>query len=370
LKRVLPENLKEGDLLALPVLKGHSDIVLLQKGTVIKKEHIDLLQNMEISAIYIEEPIEVKNGKEESLAEDQDAVRQRIIEEALPQPVKKLYLACEESLNEIFNNVRAGDLSDVPKVKETAKNLAKEISYQPQLWQQIAMLKNKDQYSAVHSINVALFTIFLALRKGYYGQKLEEIATAALLHDIGKLEIPLSILNKKGKLSEKEWKVIKEHPLSGYKKLKEIEGISDLILNTVLSHHERLDRQGYPFGLGQDSIPEAARIAAVADVYDALTTDRAYRARLLPHEALDVLLAEATENKLDPELVELFVRTVAPYPVGTKLLLSDGRKVVVLKIPPRFPFRPEVETLDTKEKIELIKNPSLTIRAVLDYSWG
>lgn len=370
MKRVLAGNLKEGDILALPVLKGHSDIVLLQKGTVIKKEHIDLLQNMEISPIYVEEPVEVKNGKEKFSVEEQDVMRQRIIEEALPQPVKKLYLACEESLNEIFANVRLGDLPDVPKVKETAKNLAKEISYQPQLWQQIAMLKNKDQYSAVHSINVAIFTIFLALRKGYYGQKLEEIAIAALLHDIGKLEVPLSILNKKEKLSEEEWKIIKEHPLSGYKELKEIEGISDLILNTVLSHHEHYDHSGYPFGLRGKNIPEAARIAAVADVYDALTTDRPYRPRLLPHEALEVLLTEATQNKLDPELVELFVRTVAPYPVGTKLLLNDGRKVVVLKMPPRCPFRPEVETLDTKEKIELVKNPSLTISAVLDYFWG
>jgi HD-GYP domain-containing protein (c-di-GMP phosphodiesterase class II) len=277
---------------------------------------------------------------------------------------KALYLECQRSLQEIFGHCRAGNLPDVPVVRKTARKLAQSIGAKPQLWRQLALLKDADPYSAVHSVNVCIFAIFLGLRAGYRGEVLEWLAAGALLHDIGKLEVPLEVLNKPGRLEPEEFSLIKEHPRKGCRRLEGC-GTEQAILLAVLGHHERGDGSGYPLGLRLTAIPEIARIIAVADVYDALTTDRAYRARLLPHDGLETLLAEASKGKLDRRLVRLFASAVAPYPVGTVLRLSGGEVGEVVRVPPELPFRPVLRLLEPPERhgqtVELASSLSLVV---------
>ena len=179
----------------------------------------------------------------------------------------------------------------------------------------------------------------------------------ALIHDFGKMLVPLEVLNKPGKLTDSEFRIMKEHVVRGVDYIKEIPGISPDAIQVAQEHHERYSGKGYPLGLKENSISEFGRIAAVVDVYDAITSDRVYHRGMIPTRALQKIY-EWRYHDFDPVLVDMFIKIVGIYPLGSLVMLSDGRVGMVIEGNIRNSLRPRVLLLFDRRG-ESMKEPEL-----------
>ncbi|HHV98170.1 MAG TPA: HD-GYP domain-containing protein [Clostridiaceae bacterium] len=209
------------------------------------------------------------------------------------------------------------------------------------IFQNLSELKNVDDYTFEHSINVCVLSLVIGICMDYSIDKLEEIGAGAILHDIGKLRISREILKKPSILTDDEFDEIKKHTIYGYQILKDNSNISPVAAYIALSHHERYDGSGYPMGLEGDNINKFARIVAVADVFDALFSDRVYRKKLHPREIIEYF-TKTGSHYFDSEVVDKFVEMVIMYPTGTNVVLSTGERGVVVSNNRGFPLSPVV----------------------------
>lgn len=203
------------------------------------------------------------------------------------------------------------------------------------------LIEQKDEYTLQHSINVSITAMLMGKWLNYSEQDIKTLGTSAILHDIGKLFIPDSILNKSAKLNEAEFKIMKSHSMLGYNLLRDSNVKSDVILNAVLTHHERFNGNGYPFGLKGYKISEFARIIAICDVFDAVTSNRVYKQKENPLEGLRVIFDDSY-NGLDPYLCKVFLNNVIIAYCGSKAVLNDGSVGKIIKIIPEHPTKPWV----------------------------
>jgi len=190
------------------------------------------------------------------------------------------------------------------------------------------------------------------------GDSIRTVIKAGLLHDIGKMKIPVEILNKKAQLSEEEFEEIKKHTLYGYNMAKETKRFSEEVCRAVLSHHERMDKSGYPFGIGCEKIDIFSKILAVADVYDAMTSDRVYKKRDTPFRVFEMFKTEGVKN-FDPKIVNVFLNNVSVYYVGSKVFLNTGETGEIAYIPPQSITEPVIRI--GQEYIDLAQDRSRSI---------
>jgi HD-GYP domain-containing protein (c-di-GMP phosphodiesterase class II) len=191
----------------------------------------------------------------------------------------------------------------------------------------LVALRRATEYTFVHSVNVCVLSLLVGLQFGYDRTALRQLGIGALLHDVGKV-FCTDLAEKPGPLTEEEWVRMKRHPWDGWDMLRRHPEVHLFSAHVALQHHERLDGSGYPRGLTADQILAFARIAAVADVYDAMTADRPYRQAFPPHEAMRALLREAG-SKFDPDAVRHLAARLAVYPNGTIVRLTSGELAVV-----------------------------------------
>lgn len=231
-------------------------------------------------------------------------------------------------------------------------------------------IKTFDNYTYSHCVNVATLATLIGIQLGYSRVSLQELTSAGLMHDLGKLDIPISIINKPGSLSDSEFTLIKNHPTYAVNKLKNSMKISLTVLDGIGSHHEKFDGSGYPEGLAGANIPLCGRILAVADVYDALTTSRSYRPAWSTKDALD-FMASNSETHFDPDILNAFFKTIAVYPVGTMVKLTDNSIALVIKNTPGCMLDPCVRVLSSSTlalgtELDLAKTPGLHIVKSID----
>jgi len=242
----------------------------------------------------------------------------------------------------------------------------------------LADLCAADAYNLQHPIDVTALGLLIGRRliiehgwldyKGErqndrHEERLFRLGMGLLLSDIGKLAIPEAILNKPGKLSEEEWEIVKTHPKAGVKLVRDTGAWCPLVQACVLRHHERWDGSGYPEGKSATEVHEMARIAAVADVYDAITSERAFAAAQPAHVGVQAILAGAG-TQFDPTIVDVFARRVAPFPPGVEVELTDGRRAVVVSVSELALDRPVVRVLSDPAApvdISLTADPSIQI---------
>lgn len=235
------------------------------------------------------------------------------------------------------------------------------MSKYTRLKQDLKMLKAYDEYTLCHSVHVAVLSAITGLKMGYNEYQLAELVTSALLHDIGKIQIPIKVLNKKGILSKEEFEVIKMHPQLGYEYVKRnYLNASDDMLKGIYQHHERVDGSGYPQGLIRTEIAEYSKIIAVCDVYDALTTNRPYHNAYIPSEAIEYLYGC---QDLDEKIIYEFIHSIYAYPKGTCVKLSDGQRGVVIRNHREYPCRP-VLNLQNGAKCNLLEDKYLNVTII------
>lgn len=224
-----------------------------------------------------------------------------------------------------------------------------------------------DEYLYQHSLQVAIYSLTIAKELGYPEEELRVIGIGGLLHDVGKLVIPQEILKKPGKLTTEEFNLVKQHTRYGFDILRNLHSISLLVAHCAFQHHERLDGSGYPRGLKSNEIHPYAKIIAVADVFDAMTSDRVYKEKMLPHQSIDII-CRARGTLFDADVVDAFKRSVVHYPNGSVVLLSDGRRGVVARQNIENSTKPYIRIFEENNQlikptyyINLLEYPNLSI---------
>lgn len=229
------------------------------------------------------------------------------------------------------------------------------------IFDMIHNLRNQDDVTASHSVNVALISNILGKWLGYNEEDLKILTLAGLLHDIGKYTIPANILNKPGRLTDEEFALIKEHPKRGYEILRSFP-IDIRIKEACLLHHERCDGTGYPFKTVSDRIPSVAKIVAIADVYDAMTASRSYRGAICPFEVIRMFDEEGLK-RYDPHYIMTFLNHISETYLHTNVRLSNGSVGEIVMINQLCLYRPVVRV--GTEFIDLMKETQLKIESLV-----
>lgn len=243
--------------------------------------------------------------------------------------------------NKLLDAVKSGLPFDDKIPREFSKNMIESIDRNPDALLCLTKIREKDDYLLEHSLNVAILLANFGRFIGMSEQEIEDLAHAGFLHDIGKIRIPDEILHKPGRLTDMEMNIMRDHVYYGVRVLEEME-IESHLVRTVSEHHERLDGYGYPNGARGEEISKAGRMLAIADVYDALTADRCYKAGMSSQKALQILLNDAP-SKLDKELVQLFIKCMGIYPVGSLVKLNNERIAMVVTQNEDKPLSPVVK---------------------------
>ena len=233
--------------------------------------------------------------------------------------------------SEVLKAVRKGHSFSLKIVKKVTEDIVESILRNSDALLSLSQLKGYDDYTYVHSVNVAILITAFYNSVGYNIDKLVEAGMGGILHDIGKMRIPENILNKPGKLTDSEFSIIKRHPEYGINAIINKRGISDITKKVILQHHERYNGRGYPFGIKGERINEVGLISAVADVYDALTSDRVYKAAWTPHKAIACIFREKGSS-YSSHIVDMFTKLIGVYPIGSFVRLVSGEMGFVVKI--------------------------------------
>jgi HD-GYP domain-containing protein (c-di-GMP phosphodiesterase class II) len=257
-------------------------------------------------------------------------------------------LKAQTLVRDIFENVqqqpqKLSRIIHAKRISAVVRNIVDDLLDNQNLVVNLSDIRTSDGYTFAHSVNVAVLVVAVGISLKYSRKKLNEIALGALLHDLGKVKVPLSILNKNGTLSDEEFTQVKKHPVFGYEMINAQGLIETASCLTVYQHHERIHGKGYPEGLKGEQIHVFARIAAVSDVFDALVADRPYRKAMPTHRALEIL--QSDQEAYDPEVLNYFMAHIAAYPIGSIVGLSSGKIGVVVHNTAGFPWCPRVRVL-------------------------
>lgn len=243
---------------------------------------------------------------------------------------RKLQAKSKAAVTSMFQEARMGNAIKVSEAAPLVEEISQSITRNPEAFLNLARLKTKDDYTYMHSVAVCALMIALGKQLGLSGQALKDVGLAGLLHDVGKMLIPDDVLNKPGKLSDEEFNIIKQHPKKGWELLRDSPDITEIALDVCLHHHERVDGTGYPERLSGDPLTLFARMGAVCDVYDALTSNRCYKNGWEPAETIRKM-AEWRNGHFDERVFQAFVKTIGIYPSGTLVRLKSGRLAIVLE---------------------------------------
>jgi putative nucleotidyltransferase with HDIG domain len=241
---------------------------------------------------------------------------------------QKVCARAKEAVITMFNDARMGRAIEVEQAQILVEEIADSVFRQPHALISLARLKNADEYTYMHSVAVCALMIALARQLNLDDLMTREAGLAGLLHDLGKTGIPNKILNKPGKLTDEEFSTMKSHPQIGAGILLNNPLISAMVLDVVLHHHEKVDGSGYPHKLNGDTISLFAKMGAVCDVYDAITSNRPYKKGWSPAESIRKM-AEWSKGHFDESVFQAFVKTVGIYPTGSLVRLESGRLGVI-----------------------------------------
>jgi putative nucleotidyltransferase with HDIG domain len=257
----------------------------------------------------------------------------------------------------MFSEARMGKAIEAEQAMPLVEEIANSVMRNPGALIGLARLKTADDYTYMHSVAVCALMIALSRQLGLSDDQTREAGLAGLLHDIGKMAVPSDILNKPGKLTDAEFISVKEHPAAGYAMLLEAKGVGEIALDVCLHHHEKMDGSGYPKGLAGDQISLYAKMGAVCDVYDAITSNRPYKAGWCPAESLRKM-SEWAKGHFDEAVFQAFVKSIGIYPVGTLVRLQSGRLGVVIEQQPKSLLLPKVRAFFSTKSLTYI-SPAL-----------
>jgi HD-GYP domain-containing protein (c-di-GMP phosphodiesterase class II) len=257
---------------------------------------------------------------------------------------QKTYKNAMNHARRIVHDAKLGRKVDYETSIETITPIVDSAARNPSTLVCLSKLSNYDNYTYSHSINVAAIAIVFGEYLGLSHSELVNLGVAGMMHDLGKTAVPSKIINKKGRLTKNEFAEIKRHPQHGYDILKHHDKIPQETLEAVLGHHERFNGSGYPGNKARKDIPGLARILGLADVYDALTSDRSYKNAILPNKALAIMYGMRDQD-FDPLEVQLFIKCLGIFPSGSLVKLNTGCYGLVYESNPVLPLLPKIKII-------------------------
>lgn len=299
-----------------------NDQLVISSDVVISSRHIDMLKRLNISQVKIKQEKEVN------------------INSLFKIDLKSRYKNSVKKFKEICFSLAIGNVLIYDEIKELIDPLINEISENPKLAMKLWQIEMSDFYTYEHSVKVCMLSVFMSKWLGKSDFYINEIGKSALLHDIGKCNIPNEILNKPDMLTLDEFNVIKTHSTLGFILLSTTKELSSDILNGILHHHERYDGSGYPSQLIGEDIHEYARIISITDVFDAMTSNRVYRQCMNPFKVIEIM--EESSGEFDPKLKRIFISHIKEFYIGSKILLQNGETAKIIKSS-TISYRPIIE---------------------------
>lgn len=306
-------------------LINKTESVLITAGTVIKKEYVERLKELNYEYIYVED--EISEGVDLS-----GSLEMQIIEQ------------CQDTFKDILQKYAYHNSSDLEKIKIIAEEIIQEILLEPEVIYNLSSIREKNGSTYSHSLNVCALSVIIAYKLHIKREKIKDIAVGCLLHDIGFTYIPFEYYNKTiDSCTEKELKEIKMHTIYGYTALEKVRWLSNTSKDIIVNHHERINGTGYPFHLTGSRIKIGSRIAAVCDEFDS----RVYgnlTSKLKVHEAIEYIVSQAGVL-FDFDVVKAFIDSVAAYPTGSIVITNHGETGIVLRQNPKCPTRPIIRII-------------------------
>jgi putative nucleotidyltransferase with HDIG domain len=336
-----------------------------KRKTIKSLDEVEQLKSIGVREVYInnEKGLDVSQDKPRLIvaAQSKKEGHPRLLQIPKPQPPEKkgdldkeietackLYSNTIQFVKEFTKDARVGKIVHYKKAMPLVSTIIESVIRNHNALTTLTSLSSYDAYTYTHCVNVAVLGIVFGKFLGFSLDELRLLGIGGLFHDIGKAKLPEEILNKPGSLTKQEFEIMKKHPIEGYASMRDQEGIPSEILAIILEHHEKYNGRGYPRGLSGKEITKMANIISVADVYDALTTDRVYRKAVHPHKAIKILFMGG-EQDFYPGLAELFVKCLGIYPVGSLVKLNTGDYGIVMEIESTISLYPKIKVLWDKK---------------------
>ena len=360
-KKIKMSDIKPGMVVAKDIVTGEG-FVLTAKDTMITSGNYNRLIESSIKEIYIKEA--TINVRPEEILEKPQAKRRGKIPISETKDFQEFAQEYEGKLEVAKNRIKAisdGETVNVEELYEITNSIVKKLKTKSDVLTYVSFLKEHDEYTYSHSSNVALLSNMFATWLNFDETDMANLTTAGLLHDLGKLKIPLDILNKKGRLTEHEFNVMKSHTIIGYRILQN-QNLPESMKLAALMHHERIDGSGYPIGAKDAQISKYAKIIAICDIYDAMTANRVYRGRICPFEVIK-RFEVSSFGELDTDYLLTFLKNIAYTYFGSWVKLSNGMEAEIVYIHQNDLSRPIVRANDML--IDIQKTKGITIVDVL-----
>ncbi|CAK0756436.1 Phosphodiesterase [Gammaproteobacteria bacterium] len=352
---------------------------LKSKFKLTTNDALQKILSLKLQEVYIDtdKGLDVEQGQ--NVSEVREEVKKTMDELMVPYPIKDLRIPLKEEwsraikvkkeaslvVTKMMEDARLGKQIEIEQLDPVVEKLVRSIFNNQNALLGMVRIREMDKYTFEHSVSVAVLLTSFCKALGMHPSIIHQVGIGGLLHDIGKTKVPLNILNKPGQLDEDEFVIMRHHVDYSQEILASAKGISEISRGIIYEHHERYDGSGYPLGKESDKISVYGQMAAVVDVYDALTSNRCYHKGKSPHWVLGKLI-EWSKYHFQPEIVQKFIRCIGIYPVGTLVLLQSGRLAMVLELNESDLLRPVVKLVYDKNKrrhlpamlLDLAKQPS------------
>ena len=346
--RSLPIDECENGLRIAEHVHNEFGAVIVPKGTVLNSYIKERLKS--IGLTYIKTYNREKESAESDGTFDDGLM---IFEE-----VKKVYEESTFQIRHIVRKIYEGEKPDMKTIENITKSIYEERYGRMEIIRCVNHIRSKDEYTYQHLVNVAMLSMLIASWLKLPDSEVQLVTKAGLIHDLGKARIPEEVLNKPGTLTDNELTIIRKHPVLGYRLIEDSTALEDSIKKGVLMHHERIDGSGYPVGITGERIHLYAKIVAVADIFDAMTSERVYKKRMSPFYVFE-MMRKNWFGVLDPEVMHAFLKNITAYYIGDTLKLNNGNEAEIVYINPMDVSRPIIRT--DGEYMDLSTNHSLQI---------
>lgn len=398
------QELSPGMVLAESIFSGDGTVELLTAGSELSERHITLIDRLGVLRVRVFEEGEQIATKEKSdsidyhaqviqreadnnglsfdvegFKRDLEAIEKEDFEPIIHSvvnknmeihvltgegnvPIDQKHHEMIEETKAAFDSLKTGDELDLNSIKKHVEEAIPDMVRNNDVLMRLGQLKESDDYTYQHCLRVSILATMIGKWMGYNKEMLQELATSALMFDIGKMKIPDFIMNKPD-LTEDEFEVIKKHAQLGYSVLMKTKGITNNMKYSALQHHERLDGSGYPLRLKSGQIHEFAKIIMVCDIFDAMISDRPYRKRLSPFQAAEYLSWQSGET-LDSKICYILISNLSEFYVGKRVRLSSDEVGRIIYVDVNFPTRPVV-ALDSGVIRDLVKEKHLQIEEIV-----